>query len=352
MLALEELGIDVRHLRSGRKMHHKFIIIDHNSPNTQLVTGSANFSMMSQAKFSESLLFFESEPGMSDLFQEQFNLLWDNSTEVGHAIEHTIREPKGLQPEPGFDVFFNSENFVIENGKVRKDSKAEGFHLTRQIVELIDSAEETIEIASTRIKLRPIHNAIVRAAERGVKVHIVVTMGEYEYKSRRRKLKIADCENEYNKTCSTSQNFYIYLSRENFEGSKNVDVRLKYFNIRKAAYLGQQMHSKYIIVDGEHLLTGSFNWSYSAEYNHIENLVYVDGQVHPQILKDYRSDFQHLWRMNRENYDSFIDEVESAVSNRSKINCGFKPMALSYSEIDHMLNSGRRVGGSLKGICK
>jgi phosphatidylserine/phosphatidylglycerophosphate/cardiolipin synthase-like enzyme len=43
--ALENLGIDVRWFSGGRKVHHKFAVIDSDSNHAALVTGSANWSL-------------------------------------------------------------------------------------------------------------------------------------------------------------------------------------------------------------------------------------------------------------------------------------------------------------------
>jgi phosphatidylserine/phosphatidylglycerophosphate/cardiolipin synthase-like enzyme len=357
MAKLEAMGLDARYLGVGRKMHHKFATIDSFSNKPVLITGSANWSMMSKRNFHENILYFENKPGVTNAFQKQFDLLWSQSKEFGFSKEEkgpqkiSIQTAQGV--EEGFKIYFNTENFKITPKGFRKDSSKKGFVLTRQIVDLIDNAEHKIEIATTRIKLRPIYEAIKRAAARGVKIKLVVTMGEYTPSYIRKRSKMKVCDDIYVSKCSTSQNFSIFLGKEKFEGRENVELRAKYFDVRKDSYLLKQMHSKYIIADDKALITGSFNWSVSAEYNHFENIIAVSGEHHPQVLNDFNTDFDRLWSLNRKAYKGLVKSFEKSVERGEKIKCHFEPMSLSFKEIDYLLGTGRRVGKkSLYKMCK
>jgi cardiolipin hydrolase len=53
------------------------------------------------------------------------------------------------------------------------------------------------------------------------------------------------------------------------------------------------MHDKLAIVDDMFVLTGSFNWTYSAGAFNQENLLIVD---HPYFLQKYRKHYNELWQ--------------------------------------------------------
>jgi len=356
MEELEALGLDAKYLGVGRKMHHKFAAIDTYSRKPILITGSANWSMSSQRNYNENIIYLEDKPGITSVFQKQFNLLWSQAKEYGNKAKEG-KQRIGVLPirslEEGFEVHFNTENLKITPRGFRKDSSKKGFVLTRQIVDLIDNAEHRIEIATTRLKLRPIYEALKSAAARGVKVEIVLTMGEYSPSYYRKKSKMKKCEDIYVEKCSTSQNFSMFLERDDYAGKENVTVRIKHFDIRKDQYLQKQMHSKYIIADNMTLITGSFNWSVSAEYNHFENIVTISGEHYPKVLEDFSQDFSRLWGLNRSKFESFVLGLEKKSERAEKIDCGFEPMTLTFLEIDHMLSSAKRVGGtSLLNLCK
>lgn len=348
MQALEDLGVDARYLGMSRKMHHKFATIDSTTDKPVLITGSANWSLSSRRNYNENILYFEQKPGITRAFQNQFDLLWSKSKEFGFSNEvinfqSDSGKIEASEVEDGFEVFFNTENLKLTKKGFTKDKKKEGYVLTRQIVKLINNAESSIEIATTRIKLRPIYEALKLAAARGIKIDLLVTQGEYLPSYFRKSKKLKECTDIYVDKCSTSQNYSIFLQREEYAGKENVNVRLKYFDLRKDLYLQKQMHSKYIITDDKNLITGSFNWSVSAEYNHFENIIRINGDKQPEILENFNMDFDRLWNMNRSSLNEFINDLEADVAKQNKIECGFAPMALSFKEIDSLLNTGKRV---------
>ena len=53
-----------------------------------------------------------------------------------------------------------------------------------------------------------------------------------------------------------------------------------------------QMHNKFVIIDDKLLLTGSFNWSFSAVNKNWENIM-ITGN--PDIVNPYIDNFEQLW---------------------------------------------------------
>lgn len=340
MLKIEKLGIDVKTLRTSKKMHHKFAIIDGHSIDSSVITGSANWSSGSRDNYNENILFFDKEADMAQKFQKEFNLLWSVSKEVGKTFNHQELQFEDAGRGLG-EVFFNTDNFDVKRGTLYKKRNDEGFRLTKEIVRSIKNADKKIEIATTRLKLRPIYNALLNAAKRGVEIKVVVTMGEYEWYNTRKKMKAKPCADEFEKSCSSGENYAALLDKGNFEGSENVSVRLKFFHLKTSAYLSKQMHSKYLIIDDRKVLTGSFNWSYSSEFNHIENVIELDEREATGALKRFNEDFDHLYNMRRESLGDLHQEISETKNAGDKMNCGFDPMALSYKEVDGLLKRGR-----------
>ena len=52
------------------------------------------------------------------------------------------------------------------------------------------------------------------------------------------------------------------------------------------------MHHKFALIDGERLLTGSYNWTRSAASHNQENLLITND---PDALKAYTAEFVKLW---------------------------------------------------------
>lgn len=52
------------------------------------------------------------------------------------------------------------------------------------------------------------------------------------------------------------------------------------------------MHHKFVIFDGRHLVTGSYNWTDSAERLNYENVLFLDD---PAIVQRYQGHFERLF---------------------------------------------------------
>jgi cardiolipin hydrolase len=52
------------------------------------------------------------------------------------------------------------------------------------------------------------------------------------------------------------------------------------------------MHDKFMVVDCEFVLTGSFNWTFQAGSHNQENVLVVD---HPYYCEKYDTEFNKLW---------------------------------------------------------
>jgi len=52
------------------------------------------------------------------------------------------------------------------------------------------------------------------------------------------------------------------------------------------------MHNKFAIIDNRILLTGSYNWTFSANHRNDENLMVIDD---PDIITRYQNYFEKLW---------------------------------------------------------
>ena len=52
------------------------------------------------------------------------------------------------------------------------------------------------------------------------------------------------------------------------------------------------MHNKFAIIDNRLLLTGSYNWTFSANNRNDENLMVIDD---PEIIEIFKNQFVNLW---------------------------------------------------------
>lgn len=295
MQALEDLGIDVRFLGRSVKVHHKFAAIDTGTKRERVISGSANWSLSSYRNYHENIVFFEGEAEASDQFQAEFERLWEHSEEFGATLGHPGVETRD-RSQRDLDIHFNTLQ------RLRLDRQAPT--LTSQIVRAIDAADRQLDIATTRIRLPEVLEAIARAADRGVKIRAVINQDDYRDLHKRKS----------------------WLERD------NIELRVKAFNLLPSEYLTHQMHNKFMIVDGRDVLTGSFNWSKSAESNHIENLIELRGRSAQQVLSRFQAEFDAIWDLGRDKLPSLQARVQRAKSRGESLGCLFSPIAMTAKE--------------------
>jgi phosphatidylserine/phosphatidylglycerophosphate/cardiolipin synthase-like enzyme len=127
---------------------------------------------------------------------------------------------------------------------------------TERVVEELGKAQHEIEMQAYSFTSQPITNALVAAHHRGVKVTIVLDKSDIKEKS---------------------------------EAAEVAADRI-------ATYIDSKhsiAHNKIILIDGQTIITGSFNFTNQAEHNNAENLVVLHGR--PKLYAAYDSNFKlHL----------------------------------------------------------
>ena len=126
----------------------------------------------------------------------------------------------------------------------------------KEIIKNINQAEAFINIAMYIFTDRDIALPLVKAQERGVKVRLYLDQ---------------------------EQAVYLY-SQSRFLAQKGINIRISSNN-----YI---MHNKFAIIDNHILLTGSYNWTFSANNRNDENLMVIDD---PDVIARYQDYFEKLW---------------------------------------------------------
>jgi len=126
----------------------------------------------------------------------------------------------------------------------------------KEIIKNINQAEAFINIAMYIFTDREIAIPLVKAHERGVKVRLYLDKDQVDYK----------------------------YSQSRFLVQKGIKTRISSNN-----YI---MHNKFAIIDNRILLTGSYNWTFSANHRNDENLMVIDD---PEIIEIFQNQFINLW---------------------------------------------------------
>jgi HKD family nuclease len=134
------------------------------------------------------------------------------------------------------------------------------------ILKELTNAKNNIDVAMYILTDRELTKALVSAKERGVKVRVLLDMKSTE-------------EIEYSK--------HLFLSKS------KVDVRVNNTLPSNTDKHSGIMHNKFAIIDNKTLITGSFNWTHSAEELNNENLLII--KESKELISKFEKEFSKLW---------------------------------------------------------
>jgi phosphatidylserine/phosphatidylglycerophosphate/cardiolipin synthase-like enzyme len=339
---IEAAGIDVRWM--NKTMHHKFVIIDgprdarERVTTAKVVMGSANWSSTAATVFDENTVFIENSAEISAAFQHEFDRLWLGSrdfagpaTAQGQSIVQI--QPGDVADEDGVQALFTSHNFTPggTDGTTWRVDRTK-MELTAAHVAAISRAQSSIHVATTHMRLRPYVDALIAKKQANPSLDIKVYLDQQEYIS-----PTADAAQMVRvETClqaATTETQRLDCLYNDFLFSKalvdaGIDVRFKSYAYRWDHSYAAQMHSKYMVVDGSELLTGSFNHSMNAEQATFESGLRVWGPARAAIVDQFEQNFTAMWDAGR----GLLAPLRSKISTDSTIPIVFPSMALTYQE--------------------
>lgn len=258
-------------------MHEKFGVFTQAGEDTPfgVFAGSANFSWSASNRYAENRLYFLHEDAVAKQYRKEFGIIWNFYGEDAFGkCEDEIIRPAGPQAR-GVEAYFN----------------VQGHRLDQRLINLIESVSPygTLDIAIFSFTKSDIAQAIIRQAEMkpNAKFRLLFDQSQLE-------------ELPY------LMGPWI-ASEARKKGLKNVEVRYKW---RSNAYAIENeevqishpknflLHHKMVIVDGRRLATGSFNWSDSAQFRNLENLMIFDGELNggaAQLISKFMREYDYLW---------------------------------------------------------
>jgi phosphatidylserine/phosphatidylglycerophosphate/cardiolipin synthase-like enzyme len=227
-------GIEVIGDRHESLMHDKFVVIDR----SEVWSGSMNFTTGGGYLDNNNLIRLRSSKLAEDYTHEFEQMFVD---------DHFSNEKQSQTPYPtitihgsSIEVYFSPQDGTLVH-----------------ILDAIHSAKESINFMAYSFTSDELRDALIDQAKSGVEVR-----GVFD-------------ESQYNSNAGTE-----------FEALVNtgIDVRLD-----GNSHL---MHHKVIIIDGQMVITGSYNFSNNAEYNNDENTLIIHD---PDIAANYLDEFQRVY---------------------------------------------------------
>jgi len=345
---LEAAGVDVRYV--NKILHHKFVIVDGprddkaRAATAKIVTGSANWSNTGATVYDENTLFIDRVPELAARFQHEFDQLWVGSRDfVGPAPAQGASTAgitaADVADDPNLDLLLTSPNFTPGGAdgttwSVDKDSTV----VADVWVDAIERAQTSIHIASGHMRLRPVAAALIAKKQANPNVDIQIYLDQQEFISSSGPLQqVAEVSECLTRATTPAQerdceaNDFLF-SRALVDAG--IPVRFKSFAYRWHASYAVQMHSKYMVVDGAELFSGSYNLSMNSEQATFENALHVRGAAYAPLLAAYEQNFGRIWETGRA--EGLLGALRSQVGTASTIPLVFAPMALTYREFEQL----------------
>jgi len=229
--------------------HNKYFIIDYRGgalDSVWVITGSWNPTDPGTNDDRQNVIEIQ-DVALAGAYTVEFEEMWGSNTDLANASNSRFGSRK-LNNTP--------HNFVIGGSKVQSYFSPSD-RTTSNIGKILGKAQKSINIAAYTLTRRDLADSIISVMNRGGKTRVILS----------------------NSTDTGTQFGYLQ--------SNGVDIRLKGFTTGL-------LHHKYAIVDAEplglfpYVITGSHNWSSSAENSNDENtLIIQDDQIVNYYLQEF-----------------------------------------------------------------
>ncbi|MBN2164658.1 MAG: hypothetical protein JW717_00105 [Marinilabiliaceae bacterium] len=333
---IEELGIDVKYV--NKTNHHKFLIADNN----YLVTSSGNWNNEANWVYDENTLWITNEE-LVLRYRAEFEYLWNNSREFGTSHTWPTTDPDSLLSlivdNPDVEAVFTSSNYrtYISGTYGPTFAKISGNqNVADRIVELIEQSQTSIKIAANHLRSRPISEALIakKAENPNIDIQVYLDGQEYitesynDYQKAERDSCLADATTEGQISDCLEKNFY-YSYELILAG---IDVRFKLYAYSWHQNTAALMHDKYAVFDDSIVATGSYNYSYNAETNSMENEVIFNRNASNSSVDAYLDNFSEIWETGRT--EGFYNDIVNHINSDSRyIPVLFPSISLDHSEV-------------------
>jgi len=231
---LSQAGIPVLGDRREGLMHNKFTVIDRQ----EVWTGSMNYSVNEAYRNNNNLIRIRS-PHLAENYTAEFEEMFVDD-----------------QFGPGSPA--NTPNPRLKIGKTNIQSRfSPDDGCTAQLLKVIQNARQSISFLAYSFTSDDLANALIERFQQGLKIEGVMERSQVESN----------------------------------RGSDYDRFRSAGLNVRLDAN-PNQMHDKVMIIDSQIVVTGSFNFTYSAEKYNDENLLVIDN---PLLAGLYLAEFERIF---------------------------------------------------------
>jgi phosphatidylserine/phosphatidylglycerophosphate/cardiolipin synthase-like enzyme len=256
---VQSLGYPFRRIGGLKLMHHKYLLRDAGTPDGAVWTGSTNLSDASWTLQENNIVEIAS-PGLAAYYSRDFETLWDDGNFESSGAFDTQRVRLSYQGQPlRAHVLF---------------SPGRGELMDRTIAECVSQARERVRICSMLLNSSALLDALLDLLRAGE----VPVSGIYD------QTQMEDVLRQWQEV--PHNRWKIGAVREIVA---NADLVGKQSTPYRPDGVHDFMHNKVLVAD-DAVITGSYNFSHSAELN-AENLLVLESRA---LADEYSRYVDHL----------------------------------------------------------
>jgi phosphatidylserine/phosphatidylglycerophosphate/cardiolipin synthase-like enzyme len=262
---IQSLGYPFRRIAGMKLMHNKFILRD----NQSIWTGSTNITDDAFTLMENNVVEIDSAP-LARYYGEEFDQLWERENFDGTGKIHTTPVPVTFGGQPAtVRVMF---------------SPGRGYQIDHEIARRVHSARRRVRICSLLINSGTLISQLGRllrrgrASHAGPKLRRVAVDGIYD------RTQMEDVYQQWQEVPS---------NRWKISALKEIILLARLVGKNSTPYTptGRHdfMHNKVLVID-DTVITGSYNFSRSAEFN-AENILFIESAA---LAEKYSAYIDHL----------------------------------------------------------
>lgn len=328
-------------------MHQKFGIIydDRNKPPSTSFSGSANISPSSDEVYAENRIFYLNSPETAAVWEAQFARLWNEYSDPGTNNVASETEVK-IEKQPEFEILFNIEPNGPGKFKI----------IDEHVMGLLDevSSSGSIDIAMFSFTHKAIAEKILAVAEKnpGAKFRLFFDHSMLLSGPDRRGLMPPYIEEKIKeKKLTNIEVRYKFRANAYVYDPKTKEVIHDHFR-------SPLLHHKFMIINKKKIITGSYNWSGSAELRNMEDDVVFDAATPygKEVIDRYLAEFDYLWGNQYESRQAGTDIKPYSISRAyaMELETKIKETLADFvsSKIQKVLDDGPLPASNIRNLVK
>jgi phosphatidylserine/phosphatidylglycerophosphate/cardiolipin synthase-like enzyme len=255
-------------------MHHKFLVVDGQT----VVVTSANFTLSDQhgdysrpaTRGNANNLLVIQSPALAEIFTEEFNLMWGDGPGGLPNSRFGINKPPRLAQTLRIGQSTVTVKFSPDSRKLPWSETSNGL-----IARYLNAAQQSVDLALFVFSEQPLADVLQQPFQQGVEIKTLIDPG-FAFRSYSEGLDLLGVS--LREQCRVEANNRPWPKPVAFVGIPTLIE-------------GDKLHHKLAVIDDQTIITGSHNWSPSANLQNDETLLILQNS---KIAAHYQRELERL----------------------------------------------------------